>query len=339
MVAEHCLARPDLELATGIVHSPAKVGHDIGTLIGVDPIGVTASDDVAAVAASSQVDVLIYCGLGDAAEVAEIFGNFVDQGKDCVTVTGLIHPETALGAEAARELHIRAVRGGGGIVGVGWNPGFLLDLLPVTLAQSIEGLRSVTARRISDLSTWGWGLLSRLGVGNEPVPGGPSGWEEQLPLRESLHLVADALGTAIEAEELSYQAIVAEQTYSSGDMEIASGQVRGFDVELSGSGEESGGRDLEITLRWTGVHGLDRYGDPELVDSARVEIQGEAGLEAVIGGTILDDPFPATAARAVNVIAPLRQMPAGLYRPDQIAPTASGLGPGNTVEETTWAIE
>ena len=44
--------RPDLELVGVWVHSPDKVGRDAGELAGVDPIGVTATNDADALIAS-----------------------------------------------------------------------------------------------------------------------------------------------------------------------------------------------------------------------------------------------------------------------------------------------
>ena len=39
-------AHPDLELVGCFAWSPAKVGQDVGTLCGIDPLGIAATDDV-----------------------------------------------------------------------------------------------------------------------------------------------------------------------------------------------------------------------------------------------------------------------------------------------------
>ena len=43
---EGVLAHPDLELVGAYVYSEAKAGRDVGELCGIDPVGVTATDDV-----------------------------------------------------------------------------------------------------------------------------------------------------------------------------------------------------------------------------------------------------------------------------------------------------
>src|SRR5688500_16940318 len=43
---EGIVAHPDLELVGVWVHAEDKVGQDAGTLAGIDPLGVAATDDV-----------------------------------------------------------------------------------------------------------------------------------------------------------------------------------------------------------------------------------------------------------------------------------------------------
>ncbi len=43
--------RPDLELAGFWVHEPGKAGRDAGELAGIDPVGVTATNDADALLA------------------------------------------------------------------------------------------------------------------------------------------------------------------------------------------------------------------------------------------------------------------------------------------------
>src|SRR4029079_12950919 len=59
---EGVLAHPDLELAGCWVHSASKHGVDVGTLLGVDPIGVTATSDVDA-ALAIDADCALYAPL------------------------------------------------------------------------------------------------------------------------------------------------------------------------------------------------------------------------------------------------------------------------------------
>jgi 2,4-diaminopentanoate dehydrogenase len=82
------LAHPDLELVGCWVHSPDKAGRDVGELVGIDPIGVTATssiDDILAL----DADAVIYAPLmADPDEVAALLRS----GKNVVTPVGWLYP-------------------------------------------------------------------------------------------------------------------------------------------------------------------------------------------------------------------------------------------------------
>ena len=81
---EGVLAHPELEMAGCWVHSEAKDGVDIGTLIGRDPIGVTATRDIEALLAT-DADCVIYSPfMADPAVVTRLLAS----GKNVVTPLG-----------------------------------------------------------------------------------------------------------------------------------------------------------------------------------------------------------------------------------------------------------
>ena len=55
--------RPDLDLVGVWVHSADKVGQDAGVLAGIDPVGVTATNDAEALIAL-QPDCVVYAASG-----------------------------------------------------------------------------------------------------------------------------------------------------------------------------------------------------------------------------------------------------------------------------------
>src|SRR4051812_32996363 len=89
--------RPDLELVGVWVHSPEKEGRDAGELAGIDPVGVTATNDVDALLAAG-VDCVVYAAQGpeqDAASVPD-YVRLLAAGVDVVTTSSwaLLHPPT-----------------------------------------------------------------------------------------------------------------------------------------------------------------------------------------------------------------------------------------------------
>src|ERR1041384_2888141 len=81
---EAVLAHPELEIAGAWVHSPAKDGVDLGTLIRREPGGVAATSDADALLAT-EADCVVYSPfMADPAVVEAILRS----GKDVVTPLG-----------------------------------------------------------------------------------------------------------------------------------------------------------------------------------------------------------------------------------------------------------
>ncbi len=320
LVAAMCLDRPDLELRGSVVSSATKSGVDIGVLVGRPPIGILATQDTARLAEDPEIDAIVYCGLGEPGAVAETLGYLAERGKACVTVTGLVHPETALGRAGAERLAARARAGGGRIVGAGWNPGFLLDVLPVVWGHSMPGLRQVSAERICDLAAWGDGVLDHLGIGSTRQVS-VAEWSSHLPVEECVRLVSDALALGVDRVDLRFEPRLAQVARSARGRLVDAGTAVGFRAY----GVGSVGAVEVVRLGWNCEFAMDAEAD-DMVESHTLTLEGETRIEIVATGTTLTDGYPGTAARALNTLRPLRDLPPGLYRPDQVP--ASSFTPG-----------
>src|SRR3974390_2641245 len=85
---EGVLGHPDLELAGCWVHSEAKDGTDVGTLIGRDRLGVTATTDVDALL-GLDADCVVYSPIfADERVITRI----LESGKNVVTPLGWFYP-------------------------------------------------------------------------------------------------------------------------------------------------------------------------------------------------------------------------------------------------------
>ncbi|MEC9053376.1 MAG: dihydrodipicolinate reductase, partial [Actinomycetota bacterium] len=123
---EAILKHPELELVGCWVHSAAKDGVDVGTILGGAEIGVAASSDRDAVLAM-DADAVVYAPLvPDAEEVASILRS----GKNVVTPVGWFYPHERDRAvvEAA------ALEAGVSLHGTGLNPGGITELHPLVFS-------------------------------------------------------------------------------------------------------------------------------------------------------------------------------------------------------------
>ena len=140
------LLHPELELVGCYVHSEAKHGVDVGEIIGTDPIGVRATNQVDEILAL-DADCVVYTPLvGDAADVTALLRS----GKNVVTPVGWIYP-----GERQRALLEEACRAGGvSMHGTGVNPGGVPDLHPLMFSSLTSAVTYVRGEEFSDIRTY-----------------------------------------------------------------------------------------------------------------------------------------------------------------------------------------
>ena len=123
--------RPNLELAGVWVHSQAKDGQDAGTLAGIQPLGVAATRDSAAVL-DGDADCVFYTGPATSRprEAIEDFCTILGSGKNVVTTSlpGLVYPRGSMRESALNRIIEAAKEGNSSIFSTGIEPGFGCDL-------------------------------------------------------------------------------------------------------------------------------------------------------------------------------------------------------------------
>jgi hypothetical protein len=303
--------RDDMRIVAGVTLTPEKDGRDLGEVTLGEWLGAPVTRDLDAVLGRADVDVVLHAGIGRPRELGDFLGRCADAGKDAITVAGLIHPPTALGERTARTLEERARRGGARLVGTGVNPGLLLDALPAFYGTMVTRIDRVLARRVSDVRHWGDGALDSevcLGRPPEEVRG-----NRALSLDESLAAIAEALGISVDRMEYVHEALAAPSPRSYRDRTVEVGQTVGFRRRSIAFRD---GRAV-VEVEWLAIFCIDAEADG-VEESATLRIEGDCGVEASSRGTFFGDPYPSTAARALNAIAPLRALAPGLYRPHDI---------------------
>lgn len=151
------VANRGLELVGVIVADPAKAGRDAGTLAGIAPTGVPASDDVAAVLAR-RPDAVVYAATGDTrpGDALDDVLRCLAAGANVVTtaIYTLLHPPSV--PDDLRARFDEACRAGGGtsIFVSGIDPGWAVDLLPLVLSGVAGRIDEIRCREIFDYATY-----------------------------------------------------------------------------------------------------------------------------------------------------------------------------------------
>jgi 4-hydroxy-tetrahydrodipicolinate reductase len=307
------LRRPWLELRAGIVHTAAKEGLDLGEACGLDVrVGAAVSMDVDAVLERPDIDVVFYAGLGTPTEVAEACLRANRAGKDAITIAGLVHPRTILGAAAAADLDVAARAAGKRILGTGlWD--YLTITLPLASVSNVLSFDEIRLERIADTTLWGHGILRDEGIGG-PADGAGAGFMMRNFLVEAMVLLAESCGLDIDEPVFESTPVLSEIRRERAGYLVEPGTICGYDRRLVAE-VRGGGRLVSL---WRGRFDLQPERDG-MEGSAKVVVEGEPNFETIVRGDLFLDTYPPTGARAMAAVRPLMALAPGLHTIDQLA--------------------
>lgn len=292
-----------LEIVGAIDKDPSKIGKDLGELAGASdaPWGVAVSDDASAVL-DGRVDVVVHSTSSYLESVMDQLISCLDAGCCVVSTCEELaypfrkHPELAAKLDAA------AKEEGVTLVGTGVNPGFVMDKLVLTLAAAAQRVDSAKATRIVDASHRRLPLQKKIGAGMTPDEFRTqvaAGVIKHHGLPESVAMVADGLGFAIDEISETIEPVIATERVRTEFLDVAAGQVAG--VHQIARGTAAGKQRVFMELKMY-------VGAKDPADT--IELEGEPRLALVIPGGTHGDL--ATAAVVVNTIPVILAAPAGL---------------------------
>lgn len=299
-IARLIIQHPGLELVAAIDSDPRKIGADVGQLLEFpQPSGIHVRGDVEAVLRQTHPDVVV---LATTSFLHDIF----PQIRACVTARAhivstceeLVYPY-ADDPGVSTTIDEMARAAGVGVVGVGANPGFVMDLLPILLTGPSSDVQQVRVTRVVDASAYRWTVQHRLGVGIERMAF--RDWMRQrraphIGLRQSLHMIAAAFGWRLERVDEGMEPIIAERWVETKYVNAAPGQVAGIHQWARGVIER---RNI-IELDWRTAVGM-----PETYDA--IHIAGVPPIDVLIRGGIHGDKATATlVTRAIPAITGVR---------------------------------
>ena len=292
--------RENLELVGAVDIDPAKVGRDVGELIGLGrSLGIEIKASLAEVSAPAEVVVHT---------TNSFFDLFVDQlveileaGFDIVSTSEelifpwLDHPDQAAWVDGV------ARRAGKTVLGTGVNPGFLMDALPLFLTSIAQRVDHIDIARVVNASQRRGPFQAKIGCGltvdafQREMAGGRMG---HVGLVQSTAMLFDTLGKKLIRLETHVEPIVAETPVRSEFFDVQPGLVRG--LHQTGRAYSDEGELLSLTFR--------AALDEEPAYDA-ITVSGCPDLSVRLRGTNGD---LATVAIAVNAIRRTRGASPGL---------------------------
>ena len=320
-------AHRDLDLVGVVVSDPSKVGVDAGTLAGITPLGIVATDDASAVVPGA--DAVIYTATADTRPGAALddLEWCLRHGANIVSTSfyALAHPASVVSGLAER-VNAACATGGSSVFISGIDPGWVVDVLPAVVASVSANVTEIRIQELFDYSLYDQPDVVRNVIGfGRPL--------DELPLmlhdgslrfvwEPSLRNLATLLGLEIESVSVTVERWALET-----DTDVASmgrfdaGTQGAFRFEVTGT---VGGRALLVIEHVTRIHPDCAPHWPQPMSPGgehKVVISGNPHLEVTVHGVEHDEPGAAgggnavAANRLVNAVPGVCDAPPGILGP------------------------
>jgi hypothetical protein len=175
-------------------------------------IGLEVSNDLAGLLTRTKPRIAIQATCSRVEEAIDEIRMLLTNGVNVISIAEEMAYPACGSPRLAEEIHELAVAHGVTVLGTGINPGFVLDLLVITLTGVCQRVESIRAKRVNDLSPYGSTVLKSQGVGLTPdaftdgVADGSVVGHVGFP--ESIAMIAGALGWTIDRVEETREPIV-----------------------------------------------------------------------------------------------------------------------------------
>jgi 2,4-diaminopentanoate dehydrogenase len=303
-IVRQLLERPGFKIVGGIDIDPAKVGRDLGDVVGLrSRLGITVSDDAPNALKTAKPDVVLLCTSSSIKKAMPQIETILKAKKPIVATTEELSYPGYTHIRQARQIHERAKKARVAVLGTGVNPGFAMDALPIALTAACERVDRVIVNRVQDARNRRLPFQQKIGAGlnsEQFQKKVDDGSVRHVGFTESIAMIADALGWRLDRITDDIQPRLATLTIASEFLAVDPGYVCG--IIQDGVGYHKG----ETVIR---LHMEAYLGAPETYDS--VDIEGSPRLSMKIAGGIHGDV--ATASIVVNSIPRVLNATPGLH--------------------------
>jgi 4-hydroxy-tetrahydrodipicolinate reductase len=271
---------------------PAKVGRDVGEVIGGDPLGPKVSDSISSAVQKGEVEVVLHAATSYLWEAHPQLAAAFQVGANVVSTCEELSYPWRSHRHFAQEIDQAAKWEEVTALGTGVNPGFVMDTLVVALASVCREVTHVEARRVLDASRRRIPLQKKVGIGLRPkqfAERAKEGKIGHIGTYESIDMIGAAFGWNLLEVTSDLEPVIAEAERTTPEGSVARGEVAG--IHQVGLGYVKGGEAIRLELEMS-------WGAPNPTDAVRIE--GNPGFDLRIPGGLPGDE--ATVATVLNAI-------------------------------------
>src|SRR3954471_12780418 len=303
-IVKQVASRPGFKIVGAVDIDPAKVGRDIGDIVGLPRrIGAKVSGDAAKALKAAKPDVVVLCTSSSLKKTLPEIETILSYKKPIVSTTEELSYPGYTHIRQAKRIHELAKKAKVAVLGTGVNPGFAMDTLPIALTAVCERVDRIVVHRVQDARIRRLPFQQKIGAGLTPEQFQKKvddGSVRHVGLAESISMIADALGWKLDRITDDIQPKIASLTVASEFLAVDPGYVCG--IVQDGVGYRDG--TPVITLH------MEAYlGAPESFDA--VEVVGSPALKMKLAGGVHGDI--ATASIVVNSLPKILGVTPGLH--------------------------
>jgi 4-hydroxy-tetrahydrodipicolinate reductase len=302
-VARQVASRKGFQIVGAVDIDRAKIGLDLGQVIGLDrKLRVRVTNDAVGAIKSGKPDVAVLCTSSSLKKVMPQIETILKKKVAIVSTTEELSYPVGKNRALAKKIDTLAKKAKVAVVGTGVNPGFAMDALPITLTGICERVDTIRVDRIQDARTRRLPFQQKIGSGlnrEQFAQKVKDGSVRHVGLAESVTMIADAMGWKLDKVTDEIQPKIAERAVESELIAVDPGYVCG--IVQDGIGYLKG--KPVVTLH------MEAYlGAPESYDAVTVE--GNPRITQKISGGLHGDI--ATASITVNSIPKILRVSPGL---------------------------
>jgi 2,4-diaminopentanoate dehydrogenase len=267
------LTKRSHEVVAVVDSDPQKVGRTVAELTGL-PLGTRVVGSIRDVQLETA-DVAVFSTRSRIKDLLDDILRAASGGLDVVTTSEEMAYPAYAGGEPTIDLSRLAMEKGVTVVGVGVNPGFVMDLIPAVVASATKNPVSVHVVRSVDVSRRRRQLQAKTGVGptrakfEKELQAGLVG---HVGLVESAHLIALSLGRPLEGLKHGVFPVLGSEDYVMGVRQFAEGRAGECLIRL----------DLEMTTTSADFDVVEVKGDPDLKLRFEKGVFGDSATVALV---------------------------------------------------------
>jgi len=302
-VARQVASRKGFQIVGAVDIDHAKVGLDLGDVIGLDKrLRVRVTNDAVGAIKSGKPDVAVLCTSSSLKKVMPQIETVLKKKVAIVSTTEELSYPVGKNRALAKKIDALAKKSKVAVVGTGVNPGFAMDALAITLTGICERVDSIRVDRIQDARSRRLPFQQKIGSGlntEQFAQKVKEGSVRHVGLAESVTMIADSMGWKLDKVTDEIHPKIADKAVESELIAVDPGYVCG--IVQDGIGYAKG--KPVITLH------MEAYlGAPESYDA--VTIEGNPRVTQKIMGGLHGDI--ATASITVNSIPKILRVSPGL---------------------------